>query len=140
MQREARALDICEMMNSQHTVQLAIKYATRLRMMQLAQRLTEVARRKADQEQQDDDDEEEDFTAIPRPSKVSQQPKQAAEEDMDAQDEETGDAEDQQDDESKQKGTFIYDPATFFFPLFAFSLFGHTVFLVTLSLQRPCYC
>ncbi len=60
MQREVRAVEISEMMHNQHTVQLAIKYATRLRMVQLAQRLTEVAQRKAEQQQADnaaDDDE-----------------------------------------------------------------------------------
>lgn len=38
------------MMPGSHTVQLAIKYATRLRLLQLAQRLSEVASRKAEEE------------------------------------------------------------------------------------------
>ena len=47
-------------MPNQHTVQLAIKYATRLRMVQLAQRLTEVARRKAEEEIAEVEDDEDD--------------------------------------------------------------------------------
>ena len=42
MEHEFRASEIAEMMPSQHAVQLAIKYASRLRMLQLAQRLNEV--------------------------------------------------------------------------------------------------
>jgi len=55
-------------MPNHHTVQLAIKYASRLRMIQLAERLTEVARQKAEEElilaqralQRADDDEIDD--------------------------------------------------------------------------------
>ena len=42
MEHEFRAMELAEMMPSQHAVQLAIKYASRLRMLQLAQRLNEV--------------------------------------------------------------------------------------------------
>ena len=38
------------MMPTQHTIQLAIKYASRLHLMPLAQRLNEVARSKAEEE------------------------------------------------------------------------------------------
>ena len=48
--REYRAVEICELMPSSHTVQLAIKYAGRLRMHQLAGRLSEVARSKVEEE------------------------------------------------------------------------------------------
>ena len=48
--REYRAVEVCELMPSSHTVQLAIKYASRLRLMQLAARLGEVARQKAEEE------------------------------------------------------------------------------------------
>ena len=37
MEHEFRAMELAEMMPSQHAVQLAIKYASRLRMLQLAQ-------------------------------------------------------------------------------------------------------
>ena len=43
MEHEFRASELAEMMPSQHAVQLAIKYASRLRMLQLAQRLNEVS-------------------------------------------------------------------------------------------------
>ena len=64
MGREVRAVEICEMMPGEHTVQLAIKYATRLRMIQLAQRLSEVARQHA--EEQAPEEEEEEYTAPQR--------------------------------------------------------------------------
>ena len=51
------------MMPSHHTVQLAIKYASRLRMLQLAQRLNEVAREKMEEEtmKTNTEDDVEDF-------------------------------------------------------------------------------
>ena len=49
--REYRAVEVGELMPSSHTVQLAIKYAGRLRMLQLAGRLGEVARQKAEEEE-----------------------------------------------------------------------------------------
>lgn len=48
--RECRALDICEMMPDQHTLQLAIKYASRLKRMQLAQRISELTQKRAVEE------------------------------------------------------------------------------------------
>ncbi|KAH3854450.1 WD repeat and HMG-box DNA-binding protein 1-like [Dreissena polymorpha] len=50
-EREFRALEVCEMMSDQHTLQLAIKYSSRMRYMQLAQRISEMAVRKAEEEQ-----------------------------------------------------------------------------------------
>lgn len=49
-EREYRALELCEMMPNQHTVQLAIKYASRLKRIQLAQMISDVARQKAEEE------------------------------------------------------------------------------------------
>lgn len=68
------------MMSGHHTVQLAIKYATKLRLIQLAQRLGELARQKleeetlkAQQQQQveEDEEEEEDFRAALEAGSVS---------------------------------------------------------------------
>ena len=64
-EREFRAVEICEMMSSSHTVQLAIKYASRLHLMGLAQRLSQLAQRKAEEEaaregQEELEEEEED--------------------------------------------------------------------------------
>ena len=58
------------MMANQHTVQLAIKYASRMRLMQLAQRISEVARQKAEEEArlqgaEDEEEEEEEEEAQP---------------------------------------------------------------------------
>ena len=50
--REMRASELCELMPDSRTVQLAIKYASRLHLMQLAERLGGVAQLKADEEQQ----------------------------------------------------------------------------------------
>ena len=47
---ERRAYDLCEMMPTSHAVQLAIKYATRLRRLQLAQQLSELAHQLAERE------------------------------------------------------------------------------------------
>ena len=51
------------MMPTQHTIQLAIKYASRLHLMPLAQRLNEVARSKAEEEEvaRQREEEAEDF-------------------------------------------------------------------------------
>ena len=46
-----RASELCELMPDTRTVQLAIKYASRLHLMQLAERLGNVAQLKADEEQ-----------------------------------------------------------------------------------------
>lgn len=50
-EREARALEVCDMMTEQHTLQLAIKYSSRMRYMQLAQKISELAVRKAEEDQ-----------------------------------------------------------------------------------------
>ncbi|XP_053408161.1 WD repeat and HMG-box DNA-binding protein 1-like isoform X2 [Mercenaria mercenaria] len=50
-EREARALEVCDMMSDQHTLQLAIKYSSRMRYMQLAQKISELAVRKAEEEE-----------------------------------------------------------------------------------------
>ncbi|KAL4237943.1 WD repeat and HMG-box DNA binding-domain containing protein 1 [Mactra antiquata] len=49
-EREFRALEVCEMMTDQHTLQLAIKYSSRMRYMQLAQRISEMSVRKMEEE------------------------------------------------------------------------------------------
>ena len=46
-----RASELCELMPDTRTVQLAIKYASRLHLMQLAERLGNIAQLKADEEQ-----------------------------------------------------------------------------------------
>ncbi|XP_064600556.1 WD repeat and HMG-box DNA-binding protein 1-like [Liolophura sinensis] len=61
--RECRAVEVCEMMPDQHTLQLAIKYASRLRRMQLAERISDVARRKAEEETPEN--QEEDYLTAP---------------------------------------------------------------------------
>ena len=48
-EREFRALEVCEMMSDEHTLQLAIKYSSRMRFLQLAQRISEMAVRKAEE-------------------------------------------------------------------------------------------
>jgi len=50
-EREFRALEVCEMMGDPHTLQLAVKYASRLRYMQLAQRISELASRQQEEEE-----------------------------------------------------------------------------------------
>ena len=42
-EREVRAVEVAEWMPSEHLLQLAVKYATRARKRQLANRLTEMA-------------------------------------------------------------------------------------------------
>lgn len=49
-ERESRALEVCQLMPSYHTVQLAIKYAGKLHRMQLADKLGEVASAKMEEE------------------------------------------------------------------------------------------
>lgn len=53
MKREFRAVEVCQMMSTSRAVQLAVKYATRIGLMQVAQRLNEIARQKADEERTD---------------------------------------------------------------------------------------
>ncbi|XP_064097260.1 WD repeat and HMG-box DNA-binding protein 1-like [Macrobrachium nipponense] len=49
-ERESRAVEVCQLMPSYHTVQLAIKYAGKLHRLQLAERLGEVASAKMEEE------------------------------------------------------------------------------------------
>ncbi|KAK3588743.1 hypothetical protein CHS0354_024221 [Potamilus streckersoni] len=63
--REFRALEVCDMMSDQHTLQLAIKYASRLRHMQLAQRISELAVRKAEEEMEPEVEELEELEIQP---------------------------------------------------------------------------
>ena len=51
-EREFRALEVCEMMSDEHTLQLAIKYSSRMRFIQLAQRISEMAVRKAEEREE----------------------------------------------------------------------------------------
>lgn len=62
-EREFRALEVCEMMPDEHTLQLAIKYASRLKHIQLAERISELAMRKSEETAQEEDieEEQEDF-------------------------------------------------------------------------------
>ncbi|XP_069117606.1 WD repeat and HMG-box DNA-binding protein 1-like [Argopecten irradians] len=53
--REFRALEVCEMMPEQHTLQLAIKYASRIKHMHLAERVSELAQQKEEEEQVEDE-------------------------------------------------------------------------------------
>eukprot|EP00112_Aurelia_sp_Birch-Aquarium-sp1_P022414 Seg631.2 transcript_id=Seg631.2/GoldUCD/mRNA.D3Y31 product="WD repeat and HMG-box DNA-binding protein 1" protein_id=Seg631.2/GoldUCD/D3Y31 len=55
-----RAVEICELMPNAETVNLAIQYATRMRRMNLAQRLDELARRKSEEEEEAVEDENSD--------------------------------------------------------------------------------
>ena len=52
-------------MAGQQAVQLAIKYASRLRKIQLAQKLNDVARAKAEEELQEEEDDEEEMSVVP---------------------------------------------------------------------------
>ena len=60
-------MEICELMPTQHAVQLAVKYATRLRFMQLATQLNELAHRKAAEEMEEEEEEEPVYVAPQRP-------------------------------------------------------------------------
>lgn len=55
--REFRALEVCEMMAEPHTLQLAIKYACRLKYMQLAERISEVVQRKSAEQEEEEQEE-----------------------------------------------------------------------------------
>ncbi|XP_048240778.1 WD repeat and HMG-box DNA-binding protein 1-like isoform X2 [Haliotis rufescens] len=84
--REARALEVCEMMQEEHTMQLAIKYASRLKHMQLAQRISELAQRRAEEEDEEEEvvEESEDIACSRRNGSVAQHD----EENMEEEDEE----------------------------------------------------
>ncbi|XP_076442996.1 WD repeat and HMG-box DNA-binding protein 1-like [Babylonia areolata] len=58
--REFRAMEVCDMMPDEQTLQLSIKYATRQRHLQLAQRISQLAQQRAQEEPQEEE-EEEDF-------------------------------------------------------------------------------
>ncbi|KAJ8308558.1 hypothetical protein KUTeg_013432 [Tegillarca granosa] len=58
--REYRALEVCELMPDQHTLQLAIKYASRLKHIQLAERISELVRRKLEEEEAGEEEQEEE--------------------------------------------------------------------------------
>ncbi|KAJ8309582.1 hypothetical protein KUTeg_014456 [Tegillarca granosa] len=60
--REYRALEVCELMPDQHTLQLAIKYASRLKHIQLAERISELVRRKLEEEEAGGEEQEEEDT------------------------------------------------------------------------------
>jgi hypothetical protein len=49
-EREFRAVEICKMMPDPHMVQLAIKYASRLNLISLAEKLNDVVRMKHEEE------------------------------------------------------------------------------------------
>lgn len=49
---EYRAVEICDLMPSHHVVQLAMKYASKLGKMNLADKVAEVATRKVDEREQ----------------------------------------------------------------------------------------
>jgi hypothetical protein len=58
-EREFRAVEVCEAMGAA-TVQLAIKYASRLHLLSLAQRLATIAQAQQHTEPQEGEDEDED--------------------------------------------------------------------------------
>ncbi|KAK3093566.1 hypothetical protein FSP39_017398 [Pinctada imbricata] len=73
--REFRALEVCEMMPDPHTLQLAIKYASRVQHIQLAERISELAQRKMEEEAEEEE-EEEDLRLLPRRSNYHSTSKQ----------------------------------------------------------------
>ncbi|XP_071962820.1 WD repeat and HMG-box DNA-binding protein 1-like [Antedon mediterranea] len=56
--REYRAVEICEQMESEHELSLAIKYASRLRRITLAQKLSELAKRRMEEKMEEEEEEE----------------------------------------------------------------------------------
>nr|KAG5689770.1 hypothetical protein BaRGS_031171 [Batillaria attramentaria] len=63
-EREFRAMEVCELMPDEHTLQLSIKYATRLKHMQLAQRISQLIHQREQEAQMaagGEEEEEEDF-------------------------------------------------------------------------------
>ena len=55
-EREVRAVDVAEWMNTEQMLQLAVKYATRARKRQLANRLTEMAQQLVAREQEQEEE------------------------------------------------------------------------------------
>ena len=58
--REYRASEICRLMTSEHAVGLAIKYASRSRRIQLAERLSKIAQEMMEAEEEEEEEEEEE--------------------------------------------------------------------------------
>ncbi|ELT99505.1 hypothetical protein CAPTEDRAFT_108416 [Capitella teleta] len=64
-ERLCRAIEICELMPHEHTLQLAIKYASRLRLLTLAEKISDLIRRRmaeaavAVEEEEEEEEEEE---------------------------------------------------------------------------------
>ncbi|XP_033110580.1 WD repeat and HMG-box DNA-binding protein 1-like [Anneissia japonica] len=63
--REYRAVEICEKMVSEHELSLAIKYASRLRRIKLAQKLSELAKRRMEEEMMEEEEWDEEDTQNP---------------------------------------------------------------------------
>ena len=53
-------MEVCDLMPDEQTLQLSIKYATRQRHLQLAQRISQLAQQRAQQDQGEDEEEGED--------------------------------------------------------------------------------
>jgi hypothetical protein len=61
-EREFRAMEVCDLMPDDQTLQLSIKYATRQRHLHLAQRISQLAQQRAQEEgKEEEEEEEEDF-------------------------------------------------------------------------------
>ncbi|KAL8588870.1 hypothetical protein ACOMHN_051464 [Nucella lapillus] len=56
--REFRAMEVCNMMPDEQTLQLSIKYATRQRHLRLAQRISQLAQQRAQQEEEEQEEED----------------------------------------------------------------------------------
>ena len=54
--REYRASEICRLMTSEHAVGLAIKYASRSRRIQLAERLSKIAQEMMEAEEEEEEE------------------------------------------------------------------------------------
>ena len=69
--RDTRAEEIAELMSGQQAVQLVIKYASRVKKIQLAEKLTDIARAKAEEEaaEGEEEDQEEDAYQPPAASR-----------------------------------------------------------------------
>lgn len=57
--REARGVEVCELMPSSDMVEVAVKFAARLHRMQLAERLNEIVQRKVEERFQEEKEERE---------------------------------------------------------------------------------
>ena len=53
-------MEVCDMMLDEQTLQLSIKYATRQRHLQLAQRISQLAQLRAEERQEEEEGGEED--------------------------------------------------------------------------------